>query len=700
MTVRIDLHLHTLSADKKDNGFDFSMAWLKQYVKEANLDAIAITNHNTFSEEQFNDIAASIECAVLPGVELSLKNGHVNIVLDNTGENVHLLAQATARLNLGATAGLAMSDFKEIFSWVREAVMIFEYSKSNPLGIDEEFQDPFFDGYTFVRGVGSQLKFQKALMINDEYCPVLFSDGHATDIDPDAARNSIPKLMLKNTYVQMETFNFPQLLSELKIRSHIQVTADGFPDTFQIDVDNHPVAVSTKLNLVVGRRGSGKTYFLDHIREQYSGEDAEVAYIRQFKSTEDTQKFLKQESKNIAQETRKRFVARYESELDSIVEFYKTSFEDRMDSYLGSVRRFAQEVTSSKTAKQVRLFSEIAFDIGSLNQHQKTLRKMKEVIEANGFWSFVPQPERDVYFQSFLSAYREARAILLKKEVSNEIKKEANKIIDDVKTIVNKHTAITAADDIDFIAYFSHFEEEKQLLRFVEKVVAEPLEKTIPRYAFKVQVVKSKWTNASEFQSTAPIQGKVAVNDELVKPYLKGEYQLFLENLFGTKFQGYFTLASGFDLSRYLFHLKVELLTETGAKASGGQQVALGLMMKLDDAKKSDIVLVDEPEASLDNVFIKDGLIPKLREISKNTPVFVITHNSTLGALLDPDRLIIAKFDSKSKQYILLTGDFHAKKVENEAGLKVGSYDDFVDAMEAGIETYRKKGEQYASLKD
>jgi ribosomal protein L33 len=99
-------------------------------------------------------------------------------------------------------------------------------------------------------------------------------------------------------------------------------------------------------------------------------------------------------------------------------------------------------------------------------------------------------------------------------------------------------------------------------------------------------------------------------------------------------------------------------------------------------------------------VFIKHDLIPKLRELSETSSVFVITHNSTLGALLNPDRLIIAKYDTSTNKHSLMTGDFHARKVRDDTGAELPSYDDFVDAMEAGIVTYREKGEEYESLRN
>ncbi len=87
MTIRVDFHIHTLSTESKDDGFEFSLNWLKKYTQTLKMDAIAITNHNAFDLRQFNQISDALDCIVLPGVELSLANGHVNLVFDNTENN-------------------------------------------------------------------------------------------------------------------------------------------------------------------------------------------------------------------------------------------------------------------------------------------------------------------------------------------------------------------------------------------------------------------------------------------------------------------------------------------------------------------------------------------------------------------------------------------------------------------------------------
>ena len=50
--------------------------------------------------------------------------------------------------------------------------------------------------------------------------------------------------------------------------------------------------------------------------------------------------------------------------------------------------------------------------------------------------------------------------------------------------------------------------------------------------------------------------------------------------------------------------------------------------------------LIDEPESSFDNIFLKSEVNQIIKDISKNMPVVVVTHNNTVGASIKPDYLI------------------------------------------------------------
>lgn len=80
MVQKIDFHLHTI-ASIKDSEFIFSLDWLRNYVEEMELDAIAITNHDLFDKENFEEITVALDkVKVYPGIELTLDVGHVNII--------------------------------------------------------------------------------------------------------------------------------------------------------------------------------------------------------------------------------------------------------------------------------------------------------------------------------------------------------------------------------------------------------------------------------------------------------------------------------------------------------------------------------------------------------------------------------------------------------------------------------------------
>ncbi len=80
---KIDLHIHTVATDR-DSKFTFCMETLRGYVTTAKLNAIAITNHNTFDSAQFRAIRDSLQVAVFPGIEIDLEDGHILLIGDGS----------------------------------------------------------------------------------------------------------------------------------------------------------------------------------------------------------------------------------------------------------------------------------------------------------------------------------------------------------------------------------------------------------------------------------------------------------------------------------------------------------------------------------------------------------------------------------------------------------------------------------------
>ena len=79
---KIDFHIHTV-VTPSDSFFEFSIDTLKNYIEVMQLNAIAITNHNTFDIEQYNDITQEVSIPVFPGIEIDVENTHILLVTTN-----------------------------------------------------------------------------------------------------------------------------------------------------------------------------------------------------------------------------------------------------------------------------------------------------------------------------------------------------------------------------------------------------------------------------------------------------------------------------------------------------------------------------------------------------------------------------------------------------------------------------------------
>jgi predicted metal-dependent phosphoesterase TrpH len=62
---KIDLHTHTIST-VSDYQFDFDLSKVKEYVDKLKIDALAITNHNVFDLNQYNQIKKLFDNSCFP----------------------------------------------------------------------------------------------------------------------------------------------------------------------------------------------------------------------------------------------------------------------------------------------------------------------------------------------------------------------------------------------------------------------------------------------------------------------------------------------------------------------------------------------------------------------------------------------------------------------------------------------------------
>jgi ABC-type sulfate/molybdate transport systems ATPase subunit len=114
------------------------------------------------------------------------------------------------------------------------------------------------------------------------------------------------------------------------------------------------------------------------------------------------------------------------------------------------------------------------------------------------------------------------------------------------------------------------------------------------------------------------------------------------------------------------------------------------------------MLLIDEPESSFDNLFLKSEVNQILKSISSTMPVVVVTHNSTVGASIGADYLLFTtkKTESGESRYRIFSGHPTDKSLISVDGAAVASYGTLLDSLEAGVAPYQERREAYEAIKN
>lgn len=156
--------------------------------------------------------------------------------------------------------------------------------------------------------------------------------------------------------------------------------------------------------------------------------------------------------------------------------------------------------------------------------------------------------------------------------------------------------------------------------------------------------------------------------------------------------------------SFYKYFVKVEykILNSLGTVVSGGERTEFNFLSKVKDAMMYDILIIDESESSFDNIFLKEEVNTLIKEMSKNMPVIVSTHNSTIGGSINPDYIIYTEKNIVNGEvvYNVYEGRPESKLLMTPAGDSIENYKITMNSLEAGEIAYNNRKQGYDLLKN
>lgn len=672
---KIDLHIHTVPTFC-DASFVLSLAKLKDYVSNAGLDAIAITNHNCFDLAQFEQIVAKLTITVLPGIEVSLNQGQVLVIGD--GKDLDDFATKTGQVankNKKIGDSLSAAEVVSIFGDLHKYLVIPHYEKKPAIaGADLEALKDFIS----AGEVDSPKKFIRLTKVPAGITPVLFSDARISE--------TLVTFPTRQTYVDCGDVTFSSLKVCLRDKTKVALTENNGNRLFQVFDDGQKL--STGLNILLGERSTGKTHTLDRISNIVES----TKYIRQFSLVQADDAAYEKEFNEAVAKRRSVFadeyLTSYKTVLNEVTNINLNRNDQIVAKYVETLLKSADEAEKKDTFSKAALFDETLLTISEDNTLTALIGSVRQLIENV---EYRPIIEKHLELAALKALACELILILRGKELQKKKDKYVNELVKTIKDRLKLRTSATQIEDVDL--YKIKF-EQVEINKFAEVTKLLQQEAVISDESvqgFRVVAKRRPFPGAMEIKTVS--RQKVGFKDAFDvydAPYEYLKALKAIEALVPAEFYKYFVM------------IEYEILNKDGFKVSGGERSEFRLLQEIKDAQNYEILLIDEPESSFDNLFLKGQVNQIIKDIAQSMPVVVVTHNSTVGASIQPDFVLytVKEVVKGVSTYKLYSGHPSDKELMCLDGTKRKNFEVMMNALEAGSATYEARRKGYENIKN
>ena len=677
---RCDLHIHTVPS-VSDRLFTYDKNVLVDYVAKTGLDVIAITNHNLFDYPQFQEIKNALpNTIVLPGIEVDLEKGHILVIANNDdGTLFGFNTKCEEVKNLIKTQEdfITYDTFIRIFDDLSRYLLIPHYEKDPKLHKDiiKKF------GRNIIAGeVSSVKKFIYMEKEESELTPVYFSDFRVEKgITPD-------QYPVSHTFFDVDQVNVNTLKLCLMDKTKVSLTSEKGVKLFQIFPNGQ--MLSTGLNIMFGKRSTGKTYKLNAIANRIDGKPK---YIKQFEllntGKNDSDQFendLKVRQENSAED--------YLHEFSAIVtDMLKTCSADedemKLQKYLEALMSSAQQSDVNDVFSKSKLFNESDFKEQNHDEIKRLIKATLTLLESQLYKPIINKHLPEASLKALLKELIER---CRKENIQDQYFKEVNNMIKMVKESLQLKSAAPRIPDIDLFHYFINKKKREVFNQIAIAVKKNKIISTEKAGHFTISVSARPFANATDLKTVGLKQVS------LINAFAKyGNPVLYLEEL----------KAAGVETDRiYKLFAAIDyrILNSSGLPVSGGERSEFNFLQKIKDAILCDILIIDEPESSFDNIFLKNEVNKFIKEMAENMPVIISTHNNTIGGSIKPDYILYTekKIEADGPHFNIYSGYPTAKALKDVDGKAIENYEITLNSLEAGELAYSERKDIYETLKN
>lgn len=604
-----------------------------------------------------------------------MERGHLLLIADNRDlSEINDFAKKCDRVSSIIKTKddfLTLEQFNDIFTALDKYLLIPHYQK-NPI-IKSDILSKIS---TLVSAgeVSSYKKFKICIKDSESLVPVIFSDSRYF--------SSMQNFSTQQTFIDLEEITLMGIKSCLTDKQKVFLTKEEGNEFFQATDDG--LMLSTGLNVILGERSTGKTVTLKKIFQNHEN----VKFIEQFSLLQnDEQKFEELLSRRHSTVS-ENFLNEFKRVVDFVKNINERQNELEIENYLNSLLKYASDHEKADAYSNTKLFSENLLTTKDLIGLKNLISAAKTLKENLEYRSII---EKHVTNQSLESLEIDLMQEYLRVEQINLKKNWINALISKIKDELRFRTTSTVPEEVDLYRILIEKEKIKKFNRIVNNL---KIEKEIDRKeirGFKIVAITKVFTSATHlkkfYRRQTFLTGAFA-NYQFPFKFLKSLQDMDIEET---------------ELYKFFVDIEYKTLNKLGFEVSGGERSEFNLLHEINDALKYEMLLIDEPESSFDNIFLKNEVNALLRDISKSIPVIIVTHNSTVGASIKPNHIACTKREIVHKEIVYKTFSGHpaAKHLKSVSGETIDNYNVMLNCLEAGNDEYNKRRtETYDILKN
>ncbi len=673
--IKIDFHMHTVCT-ASDAHFEFELESMKRYVEAHELNAIAITNHNIFDMNQYIEIRDALSIKVFPGIEINLGSGHLLLISDdaNLDEFNTRCSQVEQQIS-SPKIYMSVETLLTIFPDLHKYILIPHYDKKPALS-DADIQK--LHPHITAGEVQSPKKFIYCIKDSSNLVPVYFSDTRMAK-----NRNNFPA---RQTFLSCEDTTFAAIKNCLNDHSKVSLSEGESHELF--DIFDNGQKLSTGLNVILGGRSSGKSHTLNAI----SGEFENATYIKQFSLVERNEEEDGKRFDKLLSDKHSLLSSAYLKELkDVIADVINLDLESDLkdvENYIESLKKYARESERRDSYSKAALFSEDEYDIQDQTGLKDLIKSTKNLASNTEFRDII---DKYISVDNLRNLYVELMKKYTVEQELIEKKRWVNENVKDIKTLLKRKTAATTPTDVDLYKVIRNINKAYRYAKVVELSRRKRVIESRQLQGFEIVATSVPFDGAGDIKKA--VKSTAAFMDAFKcynKPYD------FLQQL---------KLINGLaeaDYHKCFVKIEYKILNRDKFELSGGERSEFNLLQLIQDATKSDILLIDEPESSFDNIFLREEVNQIIKSISENIPVVLVTHNNTVGASIKPDYILYTKkeHENGTVKYQVYSGNPTDKELVALDGKTINTYEVTIGCLEAGTEAYEQRKGVYENLKN